>query len=85
MHTDCRLTVSRGGSLAPHEAPPPPEVAPSEGRPSSEGPGHVTNDACLEEADSSPPVKRMTHACENITFPALLRYAVSNNKVNTLF
>ena len=27
----------------------------------------------------SPPVDRVTHACENITFPAMLRYTVGNN------
>ena len=33
----------------------------------------------LQRQPPPPPVNRMTHTCENITCPALQRYAVSKN------
>ena len=33
---------------------------------------------CILGVQSASPVNRMTHACENITFPASLRYVVGN-------
>ena len=89
MRTDHSSSHSGGGGLIPPSDQTPSDQipTPSDQTPSRPDTPLQTRHPLPPPSGRRPPVNRMTHACENVTFPTLLRYAVGNyrNSMNTMF